>query len=107
MKKIVLACLIGMALLGAQPTANGNAKFASFSNKRIVDVYLEGMTLLASSDANTGTIVKVEVFQGTELKKTRSCSGYSCSVSLSGLSAGNYVARVTTSLTTYEEGFTI
>jgi len=101
-----MVCLIGMGLL--LPTAKVKSSTDHlFSNKRIVDVYKEGMTLLASSDASTGTLEKVEVFQGTELKKTRSCSGYSCSVSLSGLSAGNYVARVTTSLTTYEEGFTI
>jgi hypothetical protein len=70
--------------------------------------FLEGSSLQATSDDYTGTITMIRIFNGSGAKvRQQSCSGYSCSISLSGLPGGDYSAQVTTTLTTYYENFSI
>jgi hypothetical protein len=97
---------MGITLLPSA-AVNGKTKVASFVHKRIVDVTLQGYALQASSDAETGTLTKIEVYNKDtqELVLTHNCSGYSCSVDISGLAAGTYIAKVYTTLTTYSESF--
>ena len=105
MKRMLIVCLLGMGLLlpSTNSTANG------FS-KRIVDVYIEGMALRCTSDVNTGGITLVEIFNSSNVKvrqQTYDIPGYSVSVNISILGSGSYTAKVTTTLTTYTEGFSI
>jgi hypothetical protein len=74
-----------------------------------VNVYIEGSILSATSDAGSGEITTVEIYLQSPwtLKKRKACSGYSCQVSLSGLPAGTYVARVYTTMTTYDHTFVL
>lgn len=106
MRTIVMVCLLGAGLL--LPTA----KVKSSVNTvicRIVDVNVQQDILLASSDAQTGGITKVKVYDADEvLVLTQQCGGgYSCEVDISGLHSGNYTAQVITTLTTYTEGFSV
>jgi hypothetical protein len=105
MKTILITCLLGVAMLF------GNTATAEKAKKpfRIVDVNVQQDILLASSDAQTGGITKVEVLNANrELELAQQCGGgYSCEVDISGLHSGSYIAKVTTTLTTYTEGFTV
>src|SRR4051812_18490689 len=104
MKRMLIVCLLGMGLL--LPYNKITAK--EFFTKRIVDVYKDGWALHATSDDHTGNITTVRIFNGSGAKVLQqSCSGYSCTVSLVGLPAGDYTAQVTTSMTVYTETFTI
>lgn len=104
MKRILIVCLLGMGLL--LPSTTITAK--EFSAKRIVDIFMEDDWLQATSDGYTGSIVKVEVFNSSEQKVLgESCRGFSCEVYIGGLPSGSYTAWVTTSLTTYSEGFVV
>lgn len=105
MKQILIVCLLGMGLL--LPQNKVTAK--EFYTKRIVDVWIEGAVLTANSDAYTGGITEVQIYNSSDQKVlAQSCGGgYSCQVSLSGLPGGTYRAKVTTTLTTYNEYFSI
>lgn len=104
MKRILIVCLLGMGLL--LPATELTAK--EFLSKRIVDVTIEDDWIGITSDAGTGTLVEVEIYNNRNQKVFgESLSGYSDGADISSLSNGTYVATVTTSLTTYNEVFTL
>ena len=81
-------------------------KLGSAETKRIVDVMLEGHILLATSDAGTGTLSTVKIWDtGKHLVLQQSVSGYEDEVDLSSLPDGYYSAQVFTTLTGYSENF--
>jgi hypothetical protein len=104
MKRILIVCLLGMGLL--LPSANITAK--EFFTKRIIDVWTDADALEVSSDANTGGILLVKIFEGPDLVMHQSFSGgYYYKMDVSSLGAGTYTARVFTNLTVYNEAFVL
>lgn len=104
MKRILITCLLGIAMLLGNTATAEKAKTV----KRAVDCYKEGYVLVATSEPADGTITKVEIFDFYDvLQLTESCSGYVCYVDLNSLHSGRYTAKVTTANTVYYEGFTI
>ncbi len=105
MKRILIVCLLGMGLL--LPVNKITAK--EFFTKRVVDVWMEGAALRATSDDNTGGITLIQIFDlNSNLVKQKTYSpNYSCSIGTSELQAGFYVAKITTTLTSYTESFTV
>lgn len=97
-------CLLGMGLL--LPSTNITAKefFITKSVKRTIDVWLEDQVGIATSDATTGTLVSMKVFDSQKHKVLETAlSGYYDDVDLGYLPAGNYSIQIVTSLTTYSE----
>jgi hypothetical protein len=75
---------------------------------RIVDCHLEGYILIANSDANSGTLTTVKIWDPQKhLVLQEAVSGYEDEVDLSGLSSGNYSAQIFTTQTVYSENFTL
>lgn len=104
MKRILIVCLLGMGLL--LPSTNITAK--EFIVKRVIDLFLESDVLTITSDAGTGTLVHVNIYDNHEHKVLgQDLSGYSDYVDLSSLPNGNYSAHVTSTLSNYTEGFTL
>lgn len=98
MRKILIAALLGLCTLLPQTSVFGNGF-------KTVTSTIEGWVFVATSDASSGTIRKIQIVAlgGTTVLLQTNCSGYSCSIDLHSLSAGQYVARVyTNSLTTYQ-----
>ena len=72
--------------------------------KRTIDVYVEEDNIAITSDANSGSLTLVKVFNSNKVKVTEeSCSGYYHSVDASSLPGGLYSVVVYTTLTTYSE----
>ncbi len=93
MKKVLLACLLGIGALLPTTTANSHTVV---SQARKIDVTIEGRVLLANSDATSGTIKRIEIYRlgDMQLVLTQKCGGYSCSANLNALPAGNYVYAI-------------
>ncbi|MES2619545.1 MAG: hypothetical protein V4615_01750 [Bacteroidota bacterium] len=105
MKRILIVCLLGMGLL--LPVKKITAK--EFFTKRIVDVWMEGAVLRATSDDNTGGITLIQIFDlnGNLVKQKTYSPNFSCYIGITELPGGFYVAKVTTTLTSYTESFTV
>ncbi|MCW5908890.1 MAG: hypothetical protein KIS94_13585 [Chitinophagales bacterium] len=102
MNRILLVCLLGIALLWNNSATAEKATTVT----RIVDCQIEGHILIASSQQEDGVIIKVQIFNSSnELQFEESCSGYVCYVDLSGLHSGVYTAKVITTNTVYTWGF--
>ncbi len=108
MKKILILCLLSMALLlpsttiTAKEFSKNNTKTTSL--KRIVDVTIIDEVLSVTSDASTGTLVWVKVYNTQkQLVLAQLLSGYSDGVDVSFLHSGMYSVTVHTSLTNYSE----
>lgn len=100
MKRILIVCLLGMGLL--LPISNITAK--ELIVKRTIDVYVEEDNIAITSDANSGSLTLVKVFNSNKVKVIEeSCSGYYHSVDASSLPSGLYSVVVYTTLTTYSE----
>lgn len=75
---------------------------------RIVDVNISGWVLYATSQTEDGTISKIEIYRNSDMAlmlTQNSCSGYACSIDISSLAAGGYVAKVYCTYTTYNKQF--
>lgn len=105
MKKILLACLLGIGLL--TPAIEAKSSIAIIS--RIVNITIEGWVLLANSDAASGTIQQIQIYDVATgvLVRTQNCEGYSCTASLSGLRPGVYLAVVITTNAVTKKQFSI
>ena len=103
MKKVLFLCLLGVGVL--LPT--GQAKSSVIVQARVVTVHVEGWALTANSDAESGTINQIQVFNLTTglLVREETCGGYSCAVSLVGLPPAIYIAYVTTTNTVVSKKF--
>jgi len=72
-----------------------------------VNVSVNGDNLDAVSSGGSGTIRKLQVWQSGNLILSQNCPNtYSCTMNISSLSPGNYVARVICTNETYEQAFT-
>lgn len=100
MKRILIVCLLGMGLL--LPITNITAKEVIV--KRTLDVFLEEDNIAITSDANSGSLTLVKVYNSNKVKVIEeSCSGYYHAVDASSLPSGLYSVVVYTTLTTYSE----
>ena len=92
MKKFLLACLLGMGVL--TPALEAKSSIAVMS--RIVNITIEGWVLLATGDDASGSIQQIQIYDVStgQIVRSQGCEGYSCSVSLSGLRTGTYLAVV-------------
>ncbi len=106
MKRILFVCLLGMASL--LPSNKITAATPSAAASRIIDCYVEGAILLATSDESTGTLISITIFNASNQEvRYQNCSGYSCSVSLVNLRSGHYTAHVVATNGSYNEEFNI
>ncbi len=107
MKRILIVCLLGMGLLLPYNKITAKEFSEKEISKRIVDIMLEGNVLIASSDASTGTINEVKIYNSSKQKVVdQTCyGGYVCDVDVSGLPSGFYTAQVFTTMTVYSENF--
>lgn len=104
MKRILIVCLLGMGLLLPVQQITANA----FSLKRIVDVWIENAILIVTSDSGTGTLKTAKIKNAdNQTVLEEDISGYYDNVDVSSLRPGTYTAYITTTLTTYTEGFTV
>jgi hypothetical protein len=104
MKRILIVCLLGMGLL--LPSTTITAK--EFIKQRTVDLWLESDILTITSDAGTGTLVQVNIYDSHEHKVLgQALSGYTSYVDVSSLPNGTYSAHVGATLSNYNEGFTL
>jgi hypothetical protein len=105
MKKVLLACLLGFGTL----LPVNEAKSSIATQNRILNIHIEGWALTANSDAASGLIEEIQVFEldKEEPVLTESCDGYSCTIKLGELPAGVYVAVVITTNTTGKKQFSI
>src|SRR5688572_9191389 len=105
MKKVLLACLLG---LGTLAPAN-EAKSSTVVKHRIATITIEATWLRATSDAASGPIQRIEIYNVNTgaLVRTQNCDGYSCQVSLTGLPGGLYVGWAITTNTTAKKQFNI
>ena len=72
--------------------------------KRTLDVFLEEDNIAITSDANSGSLTLVKVYNSNKVKVIEeSCSGYYHAVDASSLPSGLYSVVVYTTLTTYSE----
>ena len=100
MKRIILTCLVGVSLLLPSITVKSNSvsaksKVISFNKSKIITCDLEGYILAANSDAKSGQIVYVEIYDAeNNLVMVHQCIGYRVQVDLSGLPSGSYEAEV-------------
>ena len=100
MKRILIVCLLGMALLLPFTTITAN----NFLSNRIIDVTLEGDWVEITSDAGTGTLTNVIIYNSQEQKVlAEALGGYADGVDVGGLPGGSYKVRVYTTLTSYTE----
>lgn len=92
MKQILIACLLGIGTL--LPSTEVKSSIVNYA--RTVNIHIDSWVLYADSQTEDGTISKIEVYRLSTGEKVRQqfCSGYSCSVNLNGLPAGNYSAKV-------------
>lgn len=106
MKRILFVCLLGMASL--LPSNKITAATPSAAASCIIDCYIEGAVLLATSDESTGTLISITIFNASNQEvRHQNCSGYSCSVSLVNLRSGHYTAHVVATNGSYNEEFNI
>jgi hypothetical protein len=105
MKKVLLAALLGLGTL----LPSTEAKSSMIVQHRIISITIEGNWLRASSDASSGNISQIQIYKVStgELVRTQSCDGYSCSISISGLPTGLYVANVIATNATSKKQFSI
>ncbi len=100
MKRILIVCLLGMGLL--LPITNITAKEVII--KRTLDISVEEDWVVITSDANSGTLTTVKIYNSNKVKVLEeSCSGYYHAVDVSGFSSGMYSVVAYTTLTTYSE----
>lgn len=103
MKRILFACLLGLATL--LPT-NKIAAEKNFFH-RIIDIYIEGIVLIANSDESSGKLVSISIYNSSnQVVLSQYCGDYSCGITLSSLRHGNYRAHVVAANDTYDEYFT-
>jgi len=108
MKVLAFVCLLGISFLS--PTKGTFAASEKTSaEKKIVNCSLEGQQLLASSSQSDGQLkwIKVISYPALSIVASTTCDGYSCSLSVSGLPAGQYYAEVLCNRTTYTFWFTL
>lgn len=105
MKQILFACLLGMGALLPATEAKSNMVIVV---KKKVDIHIMGNVLYATSQGSDGTITRVEVYDTSmNLLVLQTGNGtYTCSVDLSDLNPGQYIAKVVCANTTHTEGFT-
>lgn len=105
MKKLLAAALVSCAMLWS--AAGVQARIVNPA-ARVVDVYLSGWDLIATSETTDGPIVQIEVRKVTLRNPTivQGCDSYSCQVDVSGLSSGTYEVKVICTNTVYYEQFT-
>ena len=102
MKRILIVCLLGMGLLLPSTTITAKEFSKRESAKRFVDVWLEGATLQATSDAQSGTLVRMKIFNtAKQLVLNETLSGYEDAVDVSGLPNGFYSVQVFTTNSPY------
>ena len=92
MKRILISCLLGIGLL--LPALNAKSNF--ISAKKIINVFIEGYVLFASSDTKTGTLQHIDIYDADmqELLYTQKCGSSNCQVDLTKLPSGNYEAEI-------------
>ena len=95
-----------MGLCALLPAAESKTAKYFLVSSRTVDVNVEGFTLLAVSDAESGELVRIEIYSSRGgLETSKECSGYSCAIGISGLPAGMHRAHVITEYGWYDEWF--
>lgn len=106
MKKAIFSCLLGMGFWLHGYVAMGEAKTAMRTIDVVVNVEEEDLT--AWSDAGSGSITLMEIFNASNVRVlSQVCGGYTCSMELAALPAGSYTVVVYTSRTSYAEGFVL
>ncbi|MES2619937.1 MAG: T9SS type A sorting domain-containing protein [Bacteroidota bacterium] len=92
MKKYLLVCLLGAATF--LPTSE--LKSSIVAKIRIITVTIEDYWLRANSDATSGNILQIQIYNTTngEMVRSTGCESTSCSISLLGLPKGYYLAYV-------------
>jgi len=103
MKKFLLVCLLGMGALLPATTTTAKESIS----KRIINVTMEDWVLVGTSQTEDGPIVNMSVLTvpgGTRVA-SQSCSGYTCSLNISGLPSGAYVVWVTTTNSNFSKQF--
>lgn len=114
MKQIFTICLLGMGILlpnnpaTAKEILKGKHSLHSREHKKIIDIWIEGDALLAESDAGSGSITVVKIFNSKNVKVMEQAGyGFSCAVDVSPLQNGVYSAKVFTASTQYTEVFSL
>lgn len=104
MKQILFACLLGTGAL--LPTSEVKSSIVSVFKK--VDIHVTAGVLYATSQGTDGTITRIEVYDtNMNLLLLQTGTGtYACSIDISDLNPGQYVAKVVCTSTTHTEGFT-
>lgn len=92
MKKYLLVCLLGVATF--LPTSE--LKSSISAHARVINIHVEGWQLQANSDAISGNILQIQIYNtiNGEMVRSTGCEGSSCSISLEGLPKGYYLAYV-------------
>ncbi|HWB63505.1 MAG TPA: DUF3244 domain-containing protein [Chitinophagales bacterium] len=89
MKKVLFSVVIAFGFFSAV-VAN-----SSIISKRIIDVFIEGYVLFANSDAKSGKILTIEIYDSqNNVVLTQKVVGSKTAVDLSGLPAGQYEAEI-------------
>ena len=106
MKKILLACLLGMGML--TPAIEAKSSMVTIIS-RIINITIEGWVFLASSGPASGNIQQIQIYDaytGT-LVRSQECAETSCSMNLSGLRSGMYLGVVIATNEVTKKKFTI
>jgi hypothetical protein len=105
MKKVLLACLLGLGTLATST----EAKSSMVVQHRIISITIEGWVFRANSDQSSGPIETIQIYNVLTgvLVRSQSCDSYSCSVSLTGLPFGLYVGNVITTNGTAKKSFSL
>ena len=95
MKKLFLACLIGMGML--LPTISNTTTAAVHFRQRIINTQISDWHYIVNSQESDGQILLVEIISMSTGKTViaQKGTGYSASVDLRGLPSGGYVGRTT------------
>ena len=104
MKKFLLLCLLGLGMLLPANTITAKEVTKNvLAKSKIINVTLQGNVLLANSGMDDGPIlgIVIRTVPGGKMMLQQECGDYSCSVNVSCLPAGNYVAQVYLNNQTY------
>lgn len=93
MKRILITCLLGIAMLFNETATAETAKSAH----RIVDVNKEGVVLYITSQQEDGYITKVQIFNSSYVMVyERTYADYAVETDVTDLESGNYSVKVFT-----------
>lgn len=105
MKAIIISCVLALSIISTEAV-----KGCAISYQRKIDITISGWVLYSTSQAVDGIITSLEVYDssGTQLLLIQTGNGtYACSLDVSDLTSGNYVAKVHCANTTHTEPFTL